>query len=187
MANNSNEEETRSQQTRQWTRNEGSNGSFKKGAYRGNRSKKNSLQGNIVELGNNVYQYGTQDQSDRFTRTTEAIAHYVRREYSKEMRLLVKNQKEIKPKELVMGDKEEAKSPFGMKKYKTELKQYFLKKERYKEHNAKIFVIVKGQCTLNMKNKVESLKGYDLIEASDDVIKLLNSLKELTFKAQDVQ
>jgi hypothetical protein len=65
-----------------------------------------------------------------------------------------------------------------MKKYKTELKQYYFKKERYEEHKAKIFVIVKGQCTLNMKNKqVESLKGYDLIEASDDVNKLLDGLK----------
>jgi hypothetical protein len=41
------------------------------------------------------------------------------------------------------------------------LKQYSFKKERYEEHKAKIFVIVKGQCTLNMKNKVESLQGYD--------------------------
>jgi hypothetical protein len=48
-------------------------------------------------------------------------------------------------------------------------------------------VIAKGQCTLNMKNKVESLQGYDLIEANDDVIKLLNSLKELTFKTHYVQ
>jgi hypothetical protein len=48
-------------------------------------------------------------------------------------------------------------------------------------------MIVKGQRTLNMKNKVESLEGYDLIEASDDVIKLLNGLKELMFKTQDVK
>jgi hypothetical protein len=95
---------------------------------------------------------------------------------------MVKNQKENEPKELVLPDTEEAKSPYVMKKYKTELKQYYFKKEGCEEHNAKIFVIVKGQCTLNMKNKVESLKGYDLIEASDDVIKLLNSLKGLTFK-----
>jgi hypothetical protein len=53
----------------------------------------------------------------RFTRTTEAIANYVGREYSKEMRLLVKNQKENEPKEPVMPGKEEAKSPFMMKKY----------------------------------------------------------------------
>jgi mannose-6-phosphate isomerase class I len=96
----------------------------------------------------------------------------------KEMRLLVKNQKENEPKERVMPDKEEANLPFVMKKYETELKQYYFKiKERYEEHKAKIFVIVKGQCYLNMKKKVESLKGYDSIEANDDVIKLLNSLK----------
>jgi DNA-directed RNA polymerase alpha subunit len=67
------------------------------------------------------------------------------------------------------------------------LKQYYCKKERYKKYKAKIFVIVKGQCNLNMKNKAESLKGYDSIEASDDVVKLLNGLKELTFKPHNVQ
>jgi hypothetical protein len=46
------------------------------------------------------------------------------------MRLLVKNQNESEPKEPVMPDKEEAKLPFMMKKYKTELKQYYFKKER---------------------------------------------------------
>jgi transcriptional regulator with AAA-type ATPase domain len=30
--------------------------------------------GNISELGNNVYQYGTGDQGDRFTKTAEEIA-----------------------------------------------------------------------------------------------------------------
>jgi hypothetical protein len=35
------------------------------------------------------------------------------------MRLLVKNQKENEPKEPVMPDKEEGKSPFVMKKYET--------------------------------------------------------------------
>jgi hypothetical protein len=38
-----------------------------------------------------------------------------------------------------------------------------------------------------MKNKVESLQGYHAIEANDDVIKLLNGLKELTFKMHEVQ
>jgi hypothetical protein len=56
----------------------------------------------------------------RFTRTTEAIANYVGREYSKKMSLLVKHhQKENEPREPVMPPgKEEAKSPFMMKKYK---------------------------------------------------------------------
>jgi hypothetical protein len=90
---------------------------------------KNNLQGNIAELGNKIYQYGTRDLGDRFTRMTEAIANYVGREYSKEMRLMVKNQKEKKKKETVMLDKEEAKLPFVMKKDETELKQYYFKKD----------------------------------------------------------
>jgi hypothetical protein len=44
MADDSNEEETGSQQTQQSTRNEGSNGSYKRGAYRGNINEKNILQ-----------------------------------------------------------------------------------------------------------------------------------------------
>ena len=94
MADDSNEDETGSQRTRQ-SRLKRFN---KKSAYLGNNKEKNSLkgnlQGNIAELGNNVYKYGTRDQGDRFTRTTEAIADYVGREYSKEMGLLVKNQEE---------------------------------------------------------------------------------------------
>jgi hypothetical protein len=55
----------------------------------------------------------------RLTRTTEAIADYVGREYSKEMKLLGKNSlQENEPKEPVMPSREEAKSPFMMKKYK---------------------------------------------------------------------
>jgi hypothetical protein len=131
MADDSDKEETGSQQTRQSTRNnEGSNESYKRGAYRGNKNDKNSLQGNIAELGNNVYQYGTRDQGDRFTRTAEAIANYVGREYSKEMRLLVKNQKENEPKEPVMPEKEEAKSPFVMKKYEAKRVETILLQER---------------------------------------------------------
>jgi hypothetical protein len=88
----------------------GSNGFYKRGAYRGNNNDKNSLQGNLAELGNNIYQYGTRDQGDRFTRTTEATADYVGREYGKEMKLLVKNQKENEPKKPVMWGREEAMS-----------------------------------------------------------------------------
>jgi hypothetical protein len=59
MADDSKEEETGSQRIWQSTKNEGSNGSYKRGAYRGNINDKNSLQGNIAELGNNIHQYGT--------------------------------------------------------------------------------------------------------------------------------
>jgi hypothetical protein len=55
------EEEAGSQPARKLIRSQGCNGSYKRGAYRGNRNVKNNLQGNIAEFGNNVYQYGTRD------------------------------------------------------------------------------------------------------------------------------
>jgi hypothetical protein len=99
MADNSNEEDTRRQGTRQSTRNKGSIGFYKWGAYRGNNNDKNSLQGNLAELGRSICQYGTRDQGDRLTRTTEGMANYAGREYGKEMKLLMKNQKENEPKD----------------------------------------------------------------------------------------
>jgi pantothenate kinase len=57
------EEEAGSQQAWQLIRNEGFNGSYKRGAYRGNRNDKKSLQGNIAELGKNVYQHRTRTRS----------------------------------------------------------------------------------------------------------------------------
>jgi hypothetical protein len=80
MADERNEEETGSQRARQRASNKGSNRFYKRGAYRGSNNKNNSLGGNLAELGNNVYQYGTREQGDRFTRMTEAIADYVGRE-----------------------------------------------------------------------------------------------------------
>jgi hypothetical protein len=60
---------------------EGSNGSYKRGTYRGNRNKKKSLQGNIAELGDNIYQCeeeaGSQ-QSRQLIRYEGSIGSYKR-------------------------------------------------------------------------------------------------------------
>jgi transcriptional regulator with AAA-type ATPase domain len=77
------------------------------------------LQGNIAELGNNVYQYGIQEQGEKVHQNGRGNSQLCRNRVCKEIKLLVKNhQKENEPKEPVMSGKEEAKSPFMMKKYK---------------------------------------------------------------------
>jgi hypothetical protein len=59
--------------------------------------------------------------------------------------------------------------------------------DKYKEHKAKVFVIIKGQCSLTMKNKVESKTNYKKWEKDDDVIGLLSGFKELLFLTVYVQ
>lgn len=154
------------------------------------RSKKTTLRGDIEELGNHVYLYGTRDQGDQCVKTTEAIADYVGREYNKSMRVLVKDRVESPPKEPDEPEptkKGEVVSPYQMEKYKKELGRYYDKTDKYEEYKAKVFVIIKGQCTLTMKNKLESMKDYATWEKTDDVIQLLNCLKELAFTSVEVQ
>ncbi len=101
------------------------------------------------------------------------------------MRVLVKNSKESPP--------EEPKQPEGkvpdveMKQYEKKLSRYYAKLDEYMEYKAKVFVIIKGQCTLTMKNKVEGMKDYDKIEEDDDVISLLKCLKDFAFTTVGIQ
>ena len=168
-----------SQQTRQSTKShKGSNGPDKNNFKKG-------LRGNIAELGSHVYAYGHRDQGDQYIKTTEAIADYVGREYSKEMRVLVMNLQESEPQE--PREPSEEASKFALEKYKTALSHYYKKLDKYKDEKAKVFVIIKGQCTLSMKNKIENTTDYSKWEKDDDVIKLLNALKEQAFSTVDVQ
>jgi hypothetical protein len=89
----------------------------KRGDYRGNRNVKNVCKITLQSLVATFTDMELEIRVKRFTRTTEAIADYVGREYSKEMKLLAKNQKENEPKEPVMPCKEEAKPPSVITKY----------------------------------------------------------------------
>ena len=124
------------------------------------------IQGDIEELGNNVYMYGSRNQGDMYIKTMEAIAHYVGHKYNKAMRILVKNLKESEPKEPKELTENKV-SEVKMKKYEKSLSRYYSKLDEYKDYKAKVFLIIKGQCTLTMKNKIESMQDYDEIEEND--------------------
>ena len=57
----------------------------------------------------------------------------------------------------------------------------------YKKNKAKMFIIIKGQCSLAMKTKIESNKEYKTIEEQNDVIKLIKLIKSLSHANIDVK
>ena len=61
------------------------------------------------------------------------------------------------------------------------------KNDQYKENKSKVFVIIKGQCSLTMKNRIEAMKGCKKIEEEDDVIESLKWLKDLSFAMADMK
>ena len=147
----------------------------------GNASKnKNRQRGDLFELGSNVYTYGTKNQALKYIKTTKYIAEYVGREYGRAMQMLVKDLKESRPEK---PNEPRAREPttYQVKDYEKQLNPYYDKTDKYDENKAKVIIIIKGQCSLAMKNKVESMSGYAKIEEDYDVIKLLMNLKELAF------
>ena len=141
--------------------------------------KNNHLCGEIEALGSNVYTYGKRNQGDWYIKTTEAIADYVGHEYSKEMQMLVRNSKQTVYKE--PEEPSDEKSKWVTEKYKQQLNIYFTKIEKYRQHKAKVFVIIMGQCVLAMRNKLESKSEFEKWEEEDDVVSLLKAIKQLSF------
>jgi hypothetical protein len=74
-----------------------------------------------------------------------------------------------------------------MEKYKTELRMFHREKKEFQDNKAKVFVIILGQCTHNVKSKLESGLGYATLEINDDVVGLLRQLKEMAFASGGVQ
>jgi hypothetical protein len=104
--------------------------------------------------GNWFHKFNTKDQADKYLRTTEAIADFVGVEYGRDMRMLVKHGTEKTFTEPRISRSEDA-TPGLMEKYKTELGIFHQEKKEFHENKAKVFVIILGQCTHNVKSKLE--------------------------------
>ena len=138
------------------------------------------LKGDVEEQGSNVYLYGSNVQGEFFIKATEAIAEYVGKTCGRSMRILMKHGVECGPVEPDAPSEKQSKSNVVMRKYDKEIGHYYNKLDEYLENKAKVFVIIKGQCSLTMKNKVETLPDYEEWERDDNVIGLLGGLKELS-------
>ena len=150
-----------------------------------NNNEASNIKGAIEELGRNVHCYGRRHQAEFFTKTTEAIGDYVGREYSKDMRNLVIDGVELS---LSMPPEPPGQTnQYKIEKCKEDVKRYYCKSDKYKEQKAKVFTVIRGQCSLSMKNKLESDKDYKTWVKNDDVTSLLKKIKELTYSTTEVR
>lgn len=72
-------------------------------------------------------------------------------------------------------------------RYEKKLDQSLKETAIYEKDKSKVLVVVKGLCTLAMKNKLASLSNYKALEDKDDVIGLLKKIKDLAFTTESVQ
>jgi hypothetical protein len=142
------------------------------GPYRGRKTTGEQVLGKEEKLEELVYEFNTKDQADMYLRTTEGMANFVGVEYGRDMRMLVKHGTEktfTEPR--IPRSKDTA--PGLMEKYKIELRIFHRGKKEFQDNKAKVFVIILGQCTHNVKSKLENEVGYATLEMNDDVAGLL--------------
>jgi Zinc knuckle len=145
--------------------------------------------GKVDELGELVYKFNTRDQADSYIRTTEAIADYVGREYGYDMRVLVRTSTEKVFTQPVLPDKRgrTEHSVSEVNAHNAELNRYHKKLDKYYEDKGKVFIVILGQCTQTVKNKLDKSNDFKKLESDRDVAGLLAMLKEMAFSTKGVQ
>ena len=149
----------------------------------GTKYKGKPLTGNIESLGDNVFVVNKKNQAEAHTRTKKAIAEHVKVEYGEEMFKLVKHSQE--------AEHTEPRAPGGadpgraaIERYKAKLAMFHKDTREYRDNKSKVFGIVHGQCSPELKNKLEYDTEFLTQEADSDVIGLLAKLERMAFSTE---
>lgn len=143
--------------------------------------------GAVEALGSNVYVSDVSGATDKFVKTTEAIADYVGREFGKPMCDLV-NGIDKPPVEPELPNSNARKDGPEARKWDRDYSHYLNKHELYQLNKGKVFVIILGQCTLAVKNKLKSLgTGYEQLQSNADVLGLLTAIRNVALANAEIQ
>ena len=145
--------------------------------------------GECAELGDAVYTFGDEKQSEKFNKTTEKILNYIftnfdHGKYVKESleKYEVYDMEQWRPEEIedgtVLGEVEKM-------IIQQEVRDYVLRRNKFEDNMYKAFGLILGQCTTRLKNKLEAKKDWKVIKDKGDPIQLLTAIKEITQNFQD--
>jgi len=156
------------------------------GSSIGKRSNGGQVSGKEVELGILIHKLNAKDQADMCLRTVETIGDFVGVECGGDMRMLVpvkKNNEKIftEPLPPRAATDTTVPAPGRLKKCCTELMICHKDMKACTEQKAKVFAVILGQCSSEVKNKLVNNVGCEALEDSDDAVGLLKTLKEMAF------
>jgi hypothetical protein len=119
-------------------------------------------------------------------KTIEAIADYVGRVLGKPMCNLV-NGIDKPPVELELPINAKKDGP-ETRKWDHNYSHYLQQHELYRLNKGKVFVIILGQCTLAVKNKLKSLgTDYTQLQSDVDVLRLITSIRNIALANANIQ
>ena len=152
-----------------------------------NRSYQNRFKGACEGLKDHVYTVGDARQADRYTKTTEQILSYILREYTqgRDVKTSLEELEAVdmikyKPKEPHPRMSEVDKMVLAQ-----EVKDYVTRKVTFEDNMNKAYALLLGQCSMGVKNKLESRKDWNNVKTNNDPILLLKAIKEITQDYED--
>ena len=148
-----------------------------------------TMRGKEEGLGSFVFGYGHVAQAEMYNKTIEEVADYVGKKFSKEMRLVIKKKKEFAPTKPThpTPDKDGNFDEMEKMEFKSDYEEYKKDMKQYKELKSKVFLLIMGQCTTNLKEKIESHDDFDKMEEDYDVIKLIDLIRKLSYGETDTK
>ena len=139
--------------------------------------------GKEPSMGRLVFKYNSKDRVDMYLRTKKELANVAGKKYGSEMFNLVKYSDETtftEPEE-PKGNAQGMVNQATLEKYKIDYTTYTRESKAYDVNKSKVFVMILGQCTSDVINKLESDVDYKTLETNKDVVGLLEKLKDMTF------
>ena len=137
------------------------------------------------EMKGSYFSYGTPGQTDIHTKTLKVVENYFGKRHSCEIADLVTTGVEAVFEDPVRPADDAPKGDWEI--YKMELSFKRTQKEAYRQDKAKAFLIIMGQCSIAMTNKLESLAEYADLKKNKDVAGLLRTIKELVYSTDKSQ
>jgi hypothetical protein len=159
---------------------------YRSGTKKGNKVVMGSRVG-IEELGGNIFQYGIPGQQVKYNRTKKAIADFVGITSDCGQELYTAIMEGVEP---VFEEPEDpgAKATKGqLQRYDILLKKVLAKEEKYNIEKAKLFRLIVGQCSQQMRNKIEAMPDYKKLEKAVDFVELLKRMKEIVDGTDNTQ
>lgn len=131
--------------------------------------------------------YGESLDKQQLTKTLEVLLGYINKtiDFTKDVASICKKltQEEVKePEELTY---EEVKSPTKKLIWKTKVKTYARWVEAQEKNCQSIFAVIWGQCSITMKNKLQSLSDHESRSGSNDCVWLLKEIKATTLRFEE--
>lgn len=147
--------------------------------------------GSLFSLDKFQFKSGMKDAGEAYKNTITVLADAAGVEFSWDMMLLIKNLKEPhtfkeSDKPVAPRKKQDQDLSSELAKYKGNLDTFQKEKDRYNDHKAKLFLVIKKLCSDDLRTKIEGDNKYKNLEKDKIVVGLLKLIKSKVH-AKDMQ